>query len=124
VDTNATRLNQVLSNLIGNAVKYHHDVANVKIHVSTEVVGEWMYLSVCDNGPGIDPMFHTKIFEPFQSLQPKDQIESTGIGLSIVKRTVEFYGGNITIDSELGRGTKFTLSWPISASPLTLKDVA
>lgn len=124
VCTNSTRLNQVLSNLIGNAAKYHHDIKNAEIRVTSETVGEWMYLSISDNGPGIDSMFHTKIFEPFQSLQPKDQIESTGIGLSIVKRTVEFYGGTIAIESEPNQGTKFTLSWPISTSPSILKDVA
>jgi signal transduction histidine kinase len=124
VKTNVTRLNQVLSNLIGNAEKYHHDIATAKIVVSSELRGDWMFLSVSDNGPGIDPMFHSKIFEPFQSLQPKDQIESTGIGLSIVKRTIEFYEGEIAVESELGHGTKFTFSWPISASHSSLKDAA
>jgi signal transduction histidine kinase len=119
--TNATRFNQVIANLIGNAAKYHNDLPNAEIIVSSNIEGNWVDFTVADNGPGIDARFHEKIFEPFQTLQPKDTIESTGIGLSIVKRTVEFYGGTLSIDSELKRGTSITFTWPRHVDPTNLE---
>ncbi|RPE66433.1 histidine kinase/DNA gyrase B/HSP90-like ATPase [Pacificibacter maritimus] len=112
LETNQTRLTQVMTNLIGNAAKYHCDIENAEILISSQDLGDMVQIIVSDNGPGIDRRFHSKVFEPFQSLQSKDKIESTGIGLSIVKRTVEFYGGNLRIDSDLGRGTSMIFTWP------------
>jgi signal transduction histidine kinase len=124
IQANATRFDQVLSNLIGNAAKYHDDLPNAKITVSSTLCGTWIQFTVSDDGPGIDPRFHDKIFEPFQTLQPKDAIESTGIGLSIVKRTVEFYGGKVSVDSELGHGTRIYFTWPIHEAATDLEDAA
>ncbi len=124
IQTNATRLNQVLANLIGNAAKYHNNLTDAVISVSSKTVGNWVHFSVEDNGPGIEARFHAKIFEPFQTLQPKDEIESTGIGLSIVKRSVEFYGGDIEISSAVGTGTKITFAWPVLLSAPILKGAA
>ena len=114
--TDGTQLGQVFSNLIGNAVKYHHDRDNILISVSALHRNGVSVLSVSDNGPGIDPRFHNRIFEVFQTLQSKDEIESTGIGLAIVKKIVESRGGEITVTSSGGNGAAFTFSWPTAAT--------
>ena len=115
--TDGIQLGQVFTNLIGNAVKYHNDTANILIRVSGRNRNGVSVMSVSGNGPGIDARFHARIFEVFQSLQSKDEIESTGIGLSIVKKIVESRGGEVTVKSPPGHGATFTFSWPTSATP-------
>lgn len=112
ITTDELRLNQVLANLIGNAVKYHHCVEKAEIVVRVEEEETRLIITVSDNGPGIDGKFHSRIFEPFQTLQPKDKIESTGIGLSIVKKSVENFGGMISVKSSPGEGTAVRFDWP------------
>ena len=75
-----------------------------------------LFTSTHSDGPGIDPRFHNRIFEVFQTLQSKDEIESTGIGLAIVKKIVESRGGEITVTSSGGNGAAFTFSWPTAAT--------
>src|SRR3989344_5724119 len=65
-----------------------------------------------DNGPGIHEKYFDKIFEMFQTLQSKDKQASTGIGLSLVKKIVETYGGTITVQSQVGQGTTFIFTFP------------
>ncbi len=113
----SAQIEQILNNLIGNAIKYHHDPANAVIRVSSKKVDGIDVIAVSDNGPGIDPRFHTRIFEVFQTLQSKDEIESTGIGLSIVKKLVESRGGEVTVTSDVGQGATFTFSWPPAVAP-------
>jgi signal transduction histidine kinase len=67
---------------------------------------------VSDDGPGIAPEFHERIFEIFQTLQPRDQVEGSGIGLAIVKKSVESSGGTIQVESAPGEGTTFRFTWP------------
>lgn len=107
------RFEQVLMNLVANAFKYHHDSKNAVVRISCEKNKRFFEFSVADNGPGIEPRFHARIFEVFQTLQSKDQIESSGVGLSIVKKSVEGLGGSIGVSSEFGKGTTFTFDWPI-----------
>ena len=71
----------------------------------------WTF-SVKDNGPGIDPKFHEKVFVIFQTLNRRDDVESTGVGLAIVKKIVEDEGGKIWIESEPGKGADFKFFWP------------
>lgn len=111
--TYRVRLEQVLGNLVGNAFKYHQDKDNASVVVAAHSEGDRVAFSVADNGPGIDPRFHGRIFDVFQTLQPRDQIESTGVGLSIVKKAVESVGGKIRIKSTPGTGTSFFFEWPI-----------
>lgn len=107
---------QVVQNLIGNAVKYHHR-PNGLVEISCrEGAGEWEFC-VADDGPGIDPQHHERIFKIFQSLQARDEVESTGIGLTIVKKIVEQYGGKIRLDSEPGRGSRFYFTVPRGLKP-------
>ncbi|MGB3294656.1 MAG: ATP-binding protein, partial [Phormidesmis sp.] len=104
-------LSQVLSNLITNAIKHHHR-SDGRVQVSARDLGSFYEFSVADDGPGIDPAYHRKIFTIFQTLQPRDDLESTGIGLSLVKKTVTAEGGNITLESAVGKGAIFRFTWP------------
>ncbi|MFK8031318.1 MAG: CHASE domain-containing protein [Gammaproteobacteria bacterium] len=107
-----TRFNQVMNNLVGNAFKYHPDLTKALVTISCNETEDFLEFSITDNGPGIDPKFHKRIFEVFQTLQSRDQVESTGVGLSIVKKSVEAIGGTIEVYSKLGEGTTFQFTWP------------
>ena len=108
--TEALLLEQVFSNLIGNAIKYHPDLKG-KITISAAEKGDCYQFGVADDGMGIDPQYHERIFKIFQTLQARDTFESTGIGLSIVKKIVEGQGGKIWVDSQLGEGATFHFTW-------------
>jgi light-regulated signal transduction histidine kinase (bacteriophytochrome) len=69
--------------------------------------GDFWKFSVADNGPGIKGKYFDKIFKIFQTLAPRDEVESTGIGLSVVKKIVELYHGKIWVESKVGEGTTF-----------------
>lgn len=103
-------LRQVFANLIGNAVK-HHDRPDGQVRIGMKDLGDRYEFSVADDGPGIAPEYHRKIFMIFQTLQARDVKESTGVGLSIVKRIVETEGGTIRLDSEEGAGSTFYFTW-------------
>jgi signal transduction histidine kinase len=106
-----TRLNQVFSNLFSNAVRYS-DKSNVIIQVSAARHGDDWLFSVKDNGPGIDPKYHDKVFVIFQTLQRRDDYESTGVGLAIVKKIIEDQGGKVWVESMPGQGADFKFIWP------------
>ncbi len=111
LEADEIQLGQVFSNLIDNSIKHHnHKTGNIEIGVRD--LGNFFEFFVKDDGPGIAPEYHKKIFEIFQTLKSKDELESTGIGLSIVKKIVEFQGGKITVDSEQGAGATFYFTWP------------
>lgn len=98
----------LISNLIGNALK-HNDKDNAKIKVGVVPQASGLQLTIADNGPGIDPKYHEKIFNIFSTLQARDAVEASGMGLAIVKKIVDLKNGSITIEeSELG-GCKFTI---------------
>lgn len=102
---------QVFANLIDNAIK-HHEQPNGKIEISATTMGDYYQFAISDDGSGIAPEYHEKIFGIFQVLQPRDRKENTGIGLSIVKKIIETEGGEIVLESELGKGATFRFSWP------------
>lgn len=104
-------LQQVLQNLIGNAIKYTRR-PDAHIRVSAEDAGDMVDFAVSDNGPGIPAEYHERIFGLFQTLEARDKVEATGIGLSIVQKTVDSRGGRIRIESEVGSGTTFRFTWP------------
>jgi signal transduction histidine kinase len=106
-------LEQVLANLISNAIKYNSS-ENPEISITLVEYQNHYEFSVADNGPGIEPEFHNKIFVIFQTLQARDVIESTGVGLAIVKKIVEEQGGSVWVESQKGNGAtfKFTLLKP------------
>lgn len=111
IHTQKVALHQVFSNLLSNVRKYGNlDFHRVEIQFSED--DDFFSFGVIDNGPGIDARFHAKVFEIFQTLQSRDKFESTGIGLTIVKKIIEEQGGEIWIESELGAGTAFRFTWP------------
>ncbi|WP_299825055.1 CHASE3 domain-containing protein [uncultured Pontibacter sp.] len=105
------QLHQVFSNLIGNAIKYHNRENGI-IDVRHHETDTHHVFSVSDDGPGIDPDYHERIFVIFQTLQERDAVESTGVGLAIVKKIVEWQGCTIWLDSKPGHGSTFTFTWP------------
>jgi PAS domain S-box-containing protein len=106
-------LQQVFLNLIGNAVKYTRAVRDDgHIEVRCRDIGDVYEFSVKDNGPGIEPRFHDRIWGIFQTLSTRDQVEGTGIGLSVVKKVVESRGGSIAVESTPGEGATFRFTWP------------
>jgi PAS domain S-box-containing protein len=110
------KFQQIFSNLVGNAIKYN-DKNEINIVISAEEKENDWLISVRDNGPGIDARFHEKIFVIFQTLNPRDTVESTGVGLAIVKKIVEEEGGAIWVESEPGKGANFLFTWPKEALP-------
>ncbi len=106
-----TRITQVFQNLLSNAVKYMDKPAG-KIKIGSTVSDGFLKFYVSDNGPGIEEKNFTKIFQIFQTLNPKDEIESTGIGLTLVKKIVEMYDGYIDVESIVGNGSTFFISLP------------
>jgi light-regulated signal transduction histidine kinase (bacteriophytochrome) len=105
------QLTQAFANLIGNAVKYRSDAAPEVRADAKRINGGWQ-ISVQDNGIGIDQRDHERIFEMFRRLHTEDEVEGTGVGLALVKRIVERSGGDIAVDSEPGRGSRFVLHMP------------
>jgi len=106
-----TRVIQVFQNLLSNAVKFM-DKPQGEIHVDCVEEGEHWRFSVADNGPGIEEKHFERIFRIFQTLAPRDEYESTGIGLALVKKIVELYGGRVWVESEVGKGSTFFFTFP------------
>lgn len=111
LDAPRIMLLQVFSNLISNAIKYNDKEQGIIKIGSCEKEKEFEF-SVEDNGRGIDPQYHEKIFVIFQTLQSRDKFESTGIGLTIVKRILHARGGQVRVESKPGEGSKFIFTWP------------
>lgn len=104
-------LEQALRNLIANAVK-HHDRADGRITVAARDLGNLVEFRVTDDGPGISPQFHERIFQMFQTLRPRDHVEGSGMGLAIVKKAVEANGGTVGVESAPPtRGCTFVFTW-------------
>ena len=100
------KIEQVFQNLISNAVKYNNK-DTCKIEIDYEDLSSHYLFKIKDNGKGIEEKNFERIFQIFQTLEPKDDFESTGIGLSIVKRIVQLHGGEIVVKSKLGEYTTF-----------------
>lgn len=104
-----TLLTQVFQNLLSNAIKYIDKPQGI-IRINAEQEGSAVTFSVCDNGPGIEERHHEKIFQIFQTINARDEVESTGVGLTIVKKIIENAGGKIWLKSTPGQGTCFYFS--------------
>jgi light-regulated signal transduction histidine kinase (bacteriophytochrome) len=104
---------QVLQNLLGNAVKYGGPAPRIHLEAIRRG-GEWE-ISISDDGPGIDPRHHDRIFVLLQRLHRHDEIEGTGMGLAICRKIVEGHGGAIWVDSERGEGATFRFTLPAAA---------
>jgi PAS domain S-box-containing protein len=104
-------LQQILMNLVSNAIK-HHDKKTGCIDVTVEEEGQYHTFAVKDDGPGIPARFHDQVFKMFQTLRPRDQVEGSGMGLAMVRKHVEFFGGVIQLESAEGQGSIFRFTWP------------
>ncbi|MGB9937602.1 MAG: PAS domain S-box protein [Methanobacterium sp.] len=107
------QLIQVFQNLISNAIKFKNPNLPLKIHVSAKKEDNEYVFSVADNGIGIEEQYSAKIFEVFKKLHTIDKYKGAGIGLSIVKRIIDRYGGRIWVESSLGKGSTFYFTIPI-----------
>jgi signal transduction histidine kinase len=106
------RIVEVLTNLMENSIKYIGDQPHPSLELGCRLDGDETVFFVKDNGMGIDPSQHDKIFELFYKVDKKS--EGSGAGLAIIKRIIEVHGGRIWIESELGKGCTvcFTLAQP------------
>ncbi|MGQ0672295.1 MAG: sensor histidine kinase [Hyphomicrobium sp.] len=113
IDTLGAPLDLIVRNLIGNAI-VHHDRETGRVRVSAIDSDLMLDISVSDDGPGIAPAHHAAIFLPFRTLGDTSRTGGQGMGLSLVKRTVESVGGRIEVHSnpEVERGTTFRIVWP------------
>ena len=105
------QLVQLFQNLIGNGIKFHGEEAP-HVHISVQVRDTDYLFSVRDNGIGIAPEYYDRLFKIFQRLHTREEYPGSGIGLAVCKRIVERHGGQIWIDSQVGKGSTiyFTLS--------------
>jgi PAS domain S-box-containing protein len=116
------RLGQLLANLIGNGLKYRGEGSPVvEVGAQTEK-GGWTVLEVRDNGIGIDPRFHEKIFQLFRRLYPREQDEGNGAGLAICRKIAQAHGGDIWVESEPGRGSSFFVRLPVADDRMDLVE--
>lgn len=106
IANDSTQIRQVFQNFITNAIKYN-DKEKGLIEISCKDLETHWEFCISDNGPGIQPKYHEKIFQIFQTLQKRDDFESTGIGLTIVSKIIKNNFGEIRIDSAQGKGAKF-----------------
>ncbi|MFP2899989.1 PAS domain-containing protein [Corallococcus sp. 4LFB] len=113
VSAERVKLQQVFLNLVGNAIKFTRlHRPDPRIQVTWRDVGEQYAFTVTDNGAGIAPEFHERIWGIFQTLESRDRVEGTGIGLSVVRKIVETRGGRTWVDSAPGQGAAFHFTWP------------
>ncbi len=111
IECGQIKIMQVFGNLLGNAVK-HMDKPQGQVKVSYEEEDGFWKFSVADNGPGIEEEHFERIFRMFQTLKSRDKFESTGIGLTVVKKIVESYGGRVWVESKFGEGSIFYFTLP------------
>ena len=114
IEVDERRIRQVLVNLLSNAVKFTPDGGKVSLQVTTDPDGEQLQLSVTDTGIGIAPENLDKLFKPFVQLDSSlsRRYAGTGLGLALVRRIVELQGGSIALESEVGKGSCFTVNLP------------
>lgn len=113
IETLTVPLNLVIRNLFNNAIK-HHDRPAGRIQFSCVEAGDHYEMIVSDDGPGICPSYHDKIFEMFKKFERGDSNNGSGMGLALVRRTLEAYGGRISVSTNHPRGAKFSFQWPTS----------
>ena len=106
-----TKAQQLFQNLLSNAVKYM-DKPSGRVTVACVAADGFWHFSIADNGPGIEEKYFERVFQLFQTLAPRDEVESTGVGLAVVKKIVETEGGRIWIESVFGHGATFHFTLP------------
>jgi signal transduction histidine kinase len=112
-----SELYSVFQNLVGNAVKYLGDAPEPRVEIGCEWRDDVAEFFVRDNGIGIDPAYHVKVFKLFERLR-EVPASGTGVGLAIVRRIVEHAGGHVRVESERGHGATFAFTWPRPSADL------
>lgn len=112
VSADRSQMIQLMQNIIGNAIKYRSQ-DSPEVHVSADKEMDHWIFRIKDNGIGVDPKYHERIFKIFKRLHTNEEYKGTGIGLAITKRIIERHGGQIWIDSTLGEGSTFLFTIPI-----------
>jgi light-regulated signal transduction histidine kinase (bacteriophytochrome) len=115
--SNWTLLSEIFTNLIDNALTYQQPDLKPQVQISYFLQEKPFRFTVTDNGIGISSEYYERIFQTFQRLHSADTYPGTGIGLAIVKKSVELLGGTIWVESRVGQGTTFTFTLP--AQPAT-----
>lgn len=126
VEVNLPRvaLQMVINNLLNNAIK-HHDHSQGTITIDINSCPGGYNLSVTDDGPGIPVEYQERVFEMFQTLKSRDEVEGSGMGLAMVKKIVEFYRGRVELDVNFITGCRIQIFWPASHNPcVELEQVA
>ena len=112
IRTRRSTLEQVFLNLFSNAIKHHDAESDGQVYVTVRESDEHYEFTIADNGPGIPPAHRERVFQMFQTLRPRDDVEGSGIGLAIIRKIIEQQGGKITIeDGSDGCGVLFRFSW-------------
>jgi PAS domain S-box-containing protein len=134
IEAEPTQMHQLFQNLISNALKFHREgiAPEVKVYsriikentscLWTDVKKEYVEITFEDNGIGIDPKYHERIFGVFQRLHGKDKYEGTGIGLAICQKIVIRHNGRIKVESQVGSGTKFIVKLPVRQNKLEVSE--
>lgn len=122
LEADRMQLEQVLQNLIGNAIKYCR-VPSPRIRIGARRCGDFFEFEVQDNGPGIATRLHDRVWGIFFTGRASHEVDSTGVGLAVVKKLVEGQGGRVGLRSEPGQGSTFCFSWPISPGAGAREDI-
>ncbi|MDW3646322.1 MAG: ATP-binding protein [Bacteroidia bacterium] len=107
-----SKIRQVFTNLINNACKFRKEEEAINIKISYRADENFHFFTVRDNGIGIDPEFHERVFQMFERLHAQESVEGTGIGLAICSKVAKLHGGDIKLISEEGEGASFILKLP------------
>lgn len=113
INADATHMRQLFQNLISNSLKFHTPNTPPKVEISVSEADGMHCIKIKDDGIGIDEKYKEKVFAVFQRLNTKQAYEGTGIGLAVCKKIVDRYGGTIGLESQLGKGTTFTICLPV-----------
>jgi PAS domain S-box-containing protein len=118
IDLDERRIRQVLVNLLSNAVKFTPENGTIQLQVRGDAFHETLEFSVTDTGIGIAPEHLDKLFQPFMQIDSalSRRYSGTGLGLALVRRITELHGGSVTLDSQEGKGSRFTVSLPWQSS--------
>ena len=110
--TYITPLETIFRNLIGNAIKHNDDKNKLEINISAKEYPDFFEFFIRDNGSGIPEKHHQQIFELFKTLKPRDEVEGSGMGLSIIKKLLDYQNCKIEVESDGKTGTCFSFTWP------------